>query len=49
LVSVRPEGARRFYALDPAGLAALRSYFDQLCTTALRAYAGSFNPLGKET
>jgi DNA-binding transcriptional ArsR family regulator len=35
LVSVRPEGTRRIYALDPTGLQAVREYFDQFWTAAL--------------
>ncbi|MEP6462719.1 MAG: metalloregulator ArsR/SmtB family transcription factor [Frankiaceae bacterium] len=41
LVSVRPQGTRRIYALDPAGVAAVREYFDQFWTTALAAYAAT--------
>lgn len=39
LVTVRPAGTRRIYALDPAGVAAARDYFDRFWTTALAAYA----------
>jgi DNA-binding transcriptional ArsR family regulator len=38
LVTVRPVGTRRIYALDPTGLAAIREYFDQFWTTALAAF-----------
>lgn len=38
LVSVRAEGTRRIYALDPSGLAAAREYFDRFWTAALAAY-----------
>jgi DNA-binding transcriptional ArsR family regulator len=44
LVSVRPAGTRRIYALDPAGLAAARDYFDRFWTTAMAAYAASIDP-----
>jgi DNA-binding transcriptional ArsR family regulator len=39
LVSVRSEGTRRIYALDPTGVAAVRDYFEQFWITALAAYA----------
>jgi DNA-binding transcriptional ArsR family regulator len=39
LVSVRSEGTRRIYSLDPTGIAAVRAYFDQFWTHALAAYA----------
>jgi DNA-binding transcriptional ArsR family regulator len=39
LVSVRNEGTRRIYALDPTGVAAVRDYFEQFWITALAAYA----------
>jgi DNA-binding transcriptional ArsR family regulator len=39
LVSVRPEVTRRIYAVDPAGLAAVRNYFDQFWNINLAAYA----------
>jgi DNA-binding transcriptional ArsR family regulator len=35
LVTVRPQGTRRIYALDPTGLRAVREYFDQFWTAAL--------------
>ena len=35
LVSDRAEGTRRLYRVDPAGLAAVRAYFDQHWTNAL--------------
>jgi DNA-binding transcriptional ArsR family regulator len=41
LVSVRPQGTRRIYALDPAGVAAVRDYFDTFWNTALAAYAAT--------
>jgi DNA-binding transcriptional ArsR family regulator len=39
LVTVRPEGTRRIYSVDPQGLAAVRTYFDRFWTGALAAYA----------
>ena len=37
LVVDRPEGNRRIYALNPAGVDALRNYFDRFWTQALAA------------
>ena len=37
-MTVRPDGTRRIYSLDPRGVAAVREYFDQFWTTALAAY-----------
>jgi DNA-binding transcriptional ArsR family regulator len=39
LVIDRPEGSRRYYALNPAGVEALRAYFDRFWTHALHAFA----------
>ena len=39
LVIDRPEGNRRFYALNPAGVEALRAYFDRFWSHALQAFA----------
>ena len=39
LVIDRPEGNRRYYALNPAGVEALRVYFDRFWTQALHAFA----------
>ena len=39
LVSVRPEGTRRIYSVDPVGLAEVRRYFEQFWTQSLAAYA----------
>src|SRR3954465_15866625 len=39
LVTVRAEGRRNIYALDPRGLGAVRDYFDQFWTAALTAFA----------
>jgi DNA-binding transcriptional ArsR family regulator len=39
LVTVRPEGTRRIYSVDPQGLTAVREYLDRFWSTALAAYA----------
>jgi DNA-binding transcriptional ArsR family regulator len=39
LVVDRQEGTRRYYELNPAGVEALRAYFDRFWTHALRAFA----------
>jgi DNA-binding transcriptional ArsR family regulator len=41
LVSVRPDGTRRVYALDPDGLGAVRSYFEKFWNAALASYAAA--------
>jgi DNA-binding transcriptional ArsR family regulator len=38
LVVDRPDGTRRLYQLDPAGIEAVRGYFDTLWQHALTAY-----------
>jgi DNA-binding transcriptional ArsR family regulator len=38
LVTDRAEGTRRVYQVDPAGLAAVREYFDAFWTDALEAF-----------
>ena len=38
LVVDRPEGNKRVYALNPAGVDALRNYFDRFWDQALAAY-----------
>jgi DNA-binding transcriptional ArsR family regulator len=38
LVTYRASGARRVYALDPAGFDSLRDYFDRFWTDALDAF-----------
>jgi DNA-binding transcriptional ArsR family regulator len=38
LVSDRAEGTRRLYAIDQAGVAAIRAYFDRFWDTALDAF-----------
>jgi DNA-binding transcriptional ArsR family regulator len=39
LVVDRPEGARRIYRVDPAGVSAMREYLDQMWDAALAAFA----------
>jgi len=39
LVTARPDGTRRIYALDPQGLAGLRDYLDGFWQRSLRAFA----------
>jgi DNA-binding transcriptional ArsR family regulator len=39
LVSDHPEGTRRVYRIDAAGLGALRAWLDQFWTVALDAFA----------
>lgn len=38
LVKVEPQGTRRFYFIDPKGLAELRDYLDSFWTDVLSAY-----------
>lgn len=38
LVSSRPEGTRRVYALEPGGLGQLRDYLDRFWSTALASF-----------
>jgi len=38
LVTDRKSGTRRYYALDPEGVARLRGHFDQLWDKSLRAF-----------
>jgi DNA-binding transcriptional ArsR family regulator len=40
LVSVRPEGVRRYYRATPEGLAALRAWLNSMWDDVLSAYAG---------
>jgi hypothetical protein len=35
----RAEGTRRVYRVDPAGVAAMRAYLDQMWESALAAFA----------
>ena len=41
LVTVRPQGTRRIYALDPTGLRAVREYFEQFWAAALSDFAAA--------
>src|SRR5215213_2467755 len=38
LVVVRPAGTRRIYSVDPAGVAAMRGYFDRFWNQALASF-----------
>jgi DNA-binding transcriptional ArsR family regulator len=38
LVLDRPQGNRRFYRIDPAGVEGLRAYFDRFWDSALAAF-----------
>ena len=49
LVVDRPEGNRRLYALNPAGVEALRAYFDRFWDQALAAYKRAADARGAET
>jgi hypothetical protein len=41
LVTDRAVGTRRVYRVDPAGVAAMREYLDQMWDTALGAFAAA--------
>jgi DNA-binding transcriptional ArsR family regulator len=43
LVTDRADGARRIYALDPAGLGPMRAWLDQFWQSALEAFAAEFD------
>ncbi len=43
LVSVRPQGARRLYRIDPDGLGAVRAWVDAFWDDALAAFADYAN------
>ena len=43
LVRERAEGTRRFYSIDPTGLAALRSYVESFWADVLAAYQAAAN------
>jgi DNA-binding transcriptional ArsR family regulator len=47
LVTDRADGTRRIYAIDPHGLAALRSWLDQFWDDALAAFAAEVEPKSK--
>jgi DNA-binding transcriptional ArsR family regulator len=44
LVSVRPEGVRRYYQASPEGLAELRAWLDSMWDDVLAAYARPSGP-----
>ena len=46
LVVDRPDGTRRLYQLDPAGIEAVRGYFDTLWQHALTAYKAAVDKEG---
>src|SRR4051812_47068777 len=48
LVADRAEGTRRIYAVDPAGLVAVRDYFEQFWTTSLHAFRDAANRTHRE-
>lgn len=41
LVRDRPDGTRRIYAIDPAGLGAIRAWLDRFWDESLAAYAAA--------
>jgi DNA-binding transcriptional ArsR family regulator len=48
LVADQPVGNRRLYALNPAGIEALRKYFEQFWTHALAAFRKAAETHGPE-
>jgi DNA-binding transcriptional ArsR family regulator len=48
LVTDRPVGNQRVYALDPAGIAALRAYFEPFWTRALSSFQAVVEQSAKE-
>lgn len=48
LVTVRPQGNRRFYSLQPEGLRDLRRYLDDFWTDALGAYGAEIDRLNQQ-
>jgi len=48
LVRDSAEGTRRIYSVDPAGLAALRAYFEQFWNSKLAAFKGVVEQPTKE-
>jgi DNA-binding transcriptional ArsR family regulator len=48
LVVDRPAGNRRLYAVDPAGVDALRAYFDRFWTQSLAAFKRAAERATKE-
>jgi DNA-binding transcriptional ArsR family regulator len=49
LVTDRAEGTRRVYRIDPHGLAAIRTWLDQLWAVALEEYAREVERSANET
>lgn len=49
LVTDQKQGTRRLYQVDPAGVAALRAYFDQFWNQALSAFARAAEHRSMET
>jgi hypothetical protein len=41
LVSDHPRGTRRIYRVDPAAVAAMRAYLDQMWDAALQSFAAA--------
>jgi DNA-binding transcriptional ArsR family regulator len=48
LVTDRPEGTRRVYAVDPQGLGALRGWLDQFWDQALTAFQAEVERAAKQ-
>jgi DNA-binding transcriptional ArsR family regulator len=48
LVTDRPEGTRRVYAVDPQGLSALRGWLDQFWDQALTAFQSEVERAAKQ-
>jgi DNA-binding transcriptional ArsR family regulator len=48
LVTERKNGTRRLYRIDPAGVGAIRDYFDQFWTDALAAFKAAAEAEQKE-
>ena len=49
LVADRPEGTRRVYYIDPAGIGALRKWLDQFWDEALAAFQAEVERTAKGT
>ena len=49
LVIDRADGTRRIYRVDPAGVAAMREYLDQMWDAALAAFAEAVEAQASET
>ncbi len=48
LVTDRPDGTRRVYQLDPAGIGALRAYFDRFWSRSLVAFKQAVEQTNEE-